>query len=479
MITIDRDSQTPFYQQIYDQIVESVETGAYRMYDRLPSIRKFATDLGVSRNTVEQAYTLLAQEGYADARPGSGYFINPVETSRRATRVFSADYDAAMAELLRVQAALEAEPDYAYDFAYDRMDADAFPYSRWARIARDVLLDPCRFEVCRYSSRQGLRELREQISVYLVKEQDIVAQPEQIVILPTTRRSFSSILGLFDRRNTIVYVDNPGYPEAYNAARGMGYDVLPHTIYPNFRWSNLAVPPEHAGKTKIVYTTPANQYPTNALMTLEERQALLRWAQENDAYIIEDEYCHEFRYGSPHLPSLHALDGTGRVITMGTFSKSLAPSFCLTYTVLPPALMLRWLQRPEGLMHTQVPWHTQYTLAEFMRQDLWYAHLRRLQTAYRRKHDALVSAIERHLGDRVEYLQQETGLHVLVRTTDGRPEAELIELAAQAGVRVYPTSQDWIAGKPDGWNYVLVGYSAIPLDKIEPGIQALAQAWFS
>ena len=477
MISVDRSSSTPYYQQVFSQVVEGIETGAYRMDDRLPSIRKFALDLGVSRNTVEQAYTLLAQEGYIEARAGSGYYVNPVETTRQASREFSDGYLAAMDELVGRYAQDHAMPAAEYDFAYDRMDADAFPYSRWARISRDVLLDPCRFDVCRYADKQGLGELREQISTYLIKEQDIVARPEQIVILPTTRRAFSSILHLFDRAGTVVYVDNPGYPEACNSAIDNGYTVKPHTVFPEYRWTNLEVAPEDAGKTKLIYTTPANQYPTNAVMPLEERRALVDWAVENDAYIIEDEYCHEFRYGSPHLPSLHALDSEGRVITMGTFSKSLAPSFCITYIVLPPQLMLRWL-RPGGLLHTQVPWQTQCTLAEFMRQDLWYAHLRRLQTTYRRKHDAIIDAIGRHLGDKVGFLQEETGLHVLVRPKDGRAEGELIGSAARQGVRVYPTSQDWVAGKPDCWNYVLVGYSAIPLAKIEPGIRALARAWF-
>ena len=477
MITIDRNDSTPFYRQIYNQVVESIETGAYRMDDRLPSIRKFAIDLGVSRNTVEQAYTLLSQEGYAEARPGSGYFINPVDSLRQRSQAFGDDYLTAMADLHALQGRLHKKPPCKYDFAYDRMDVDAFPYSRWARISRDILLDPCRFDVCRYPDRQGLFELREQIATYLIKEQDIVAHPDQIVILPTTRRSISSILHLFKREDAVVYTDNPGYPEAFNAARNEGYEVVPHPIFPDFTWSKLVPKPEHENKAKVVYTTPANQYPTNALMQLEERQAFVKWAAENDAYIIEDEYCHEFRYGGPHLPSLHALDTEGRVITMGTFSKSLAPSLCLTYIVLPPRLMMRWLL-PGGLMHAQVPWQTQYTLAEFMRGDYWYAHLRRLQTVYRRKHDAIIEAIERHLGDRVEYLQQETGLHVLVRPKDSRVEAELIRLAAASGIRVYPTSQDWIADKPDSWNYVLVGYSAIPFDDIDPGIRTLAKAWF-
>lgn len=475
MISVDRTDPTPFYQQIYAQIVESVETGVYRMDDRLPSIRKFAVDLGVSRNTVEQAYTLLAQEGYVEARAGSGYFINPVETSQEASRAFSDEYDEALQQLLD-QAAKDQKAPLAFDFAYDRMDASAFPYSRWARISRDVLLDPCRLEVCGYSHRQGLPELREQIARYLIKEQDILAHPEQIVVLPTTRRTFASILHLFDRASTVVYVDNPGYPEAFNAARNNGYEVVPHSVYPTYEWTNLQVAPEHQDKVKLIYTTPGNQYPTNATMSLDQRQALVEWAAQNNAYIIEDEYCHEFRYGGPHLPSLHALDSEGRVITMGTFSKSLAPSFCLTYLVLPPKLMLYW-RSPRGLMHSQVPWQTQKTLALFMQDDYWYAHLRRLQTLYRRKFEALIAAIDKHLGDKVDCLQHETGLHVLLRTKDGRSANELIELASKQGVRVYPTDQDWVTEAPNDWNFVLVGYSAIPIEDIDRGIRKLAEAW--
>lgn len=475
MISIDRNSPQPYYQQIYHQVVESVETGAYRMDDRLPSIRKFALDLGVSRNTVEQAYTLLAQEGYVEPRAGSGYFISLAGSARQTPRAFSAGYDAHLEELLAQTSADEAQPP-AYDFAYDRMDASAFPYSRWARISRDVLLDPCRTQVCAYSHRQGLPALREQIARYLMKEQDIVAHPEQILILPTTRRAFSAVLHLFERDQVVVYVDNPGYPEAFNAALSDGYEVVPHGIFPAYEWSNLEVQPQHQDKVKLVYTTPGNQYPTNATLDLQQREQLVAWAQRSNAYIVEDEYCHEFRYGSPHLPSLHALDSEGRVITIGTFSKSLAPSFCLTYLVLPPQLMLRW-RHPQTLMHTQVPWQTQMTLATFMEQDHWYAHLRRLQTLYRRKYEALLAAIRCHLGDAVECLQHESGLHVLLRTRDGRSESELVESATRQGVRVYPTSQDWATGAPEGWNYVLVGYSAIPLDDIDAGIQQLAQAW--
>jgi GntR family transcriptional regulator/MocR family aminotransferase len=163
---------------------------------------------------------------------------------------------------------------------------------------------------------------------------------------------------------------------------------------------------------------------------------------------------------------------------MGTFSKSLAPSICLSYLVLPPKLMLRWLA-PHGMMHTQVPWYTQRILAEFMREDLWYAHLRRLQTIYRRKHDALVDALNRHMGDRVDCLQQDVGLHVLVRTKDPRSAEELVALAAANGVRVYPTAHTWVEGAPTEWDYVLVGYSAIPLEAIDEGVRHLAEAWFA
>ncbi len=480
MILIDSSNPTPYYQQISNQIISDIETGLLREGERLPSIRTQAQKLGVSRNTVERAYLQLMQEGYAEGRPNSGYFVNKLRNPVRTMRASSAEQEVQLERLMEHQARIHAKnPEPRYDFAYDAMDPSVFPYTKWTRVLRDVLAGPSGKDICKYHDPQGLFELREQIATYLAREEDIVAVPEQILILPTTRNLVLSILNIFSPESTVVLTDNPSYPEVFNSCRETGYTTIGHPIFPHYSWKEFSERElaTMEGKTKLIYTTPADQYPTNAELSFEERKALVAWAAENDGYIIEDEYCHEFRYGTHHLPSLNALDDNDRVITIGTFSKSFAPSVCMSYAVLPPKLMVKWL-RPSNISHGMVPWHTQAAMAQFMKEGLWYTHLHKVQTAYCRKQEKVLDAIERHMGDAVNILQAEVGLHLLIAPKDNRSEVELIEQAARLGVKVYPTSQDWIGRVPKNWNFVLLGYASIAAADIDAGIEALAKAWF-
>lgn len=471
MIGINRSDSEPYYQQIYRQIAEAIEQGLYHPGEQLPSLRQHATMLSVSRNTVEQAYQLLTQEGFVDARPGSGYVVNSRDIKPRRTDGYSAEYESAL--LLLQERSRTSDIVFEYDFAYDVMDSSLFPYLQWTRAARNVLQSAQVHNICSYGDRQGLLELRQQISDYLLREEDIRAVPEQILILPNTRAAIATALHLFDAHTTSVTVENPAFPEIVNVCRELGFAVRPHTVYPDNSWDTFIA---HDGGSRLVICTPSNQYPTNAIMSLQDRIDLVKWANENDAYIIEDAYCHEFRYQHDHLPSLHALDRDGRIIVMGTFSKSLAPSICISYLVLPPQLMLRWMG-PHGIMHSPVPWQMQATLAEFIRTDNWYQHLHRLQTVYRQKYHALIDALESTMGTHIDYLDYENGLHMLITTRDGRSAHDLYTQAAKAGVRLYRTEQDFIGDVPRGWRYLLLGYAAIPLEKIRPGVEALARAW--
>ena len=473
MIAVDRDNPEPYYLQVYKQLAADIEQGLYRPGEQLPSLRSNAALLGVSRNTIEQAYQMLTQEGYVNARPGSGYVVNQRSTKPMRFANFDSSYKASL-QLLRERADSSSTHKVKYDFAYDAMDPSLFPYAQWTRIHRDVLLGPDNTDICRYADKRGLPALREQIAQYLMREEDIQALPEQILVLPNTRVSLMTVLGLFMDNKPTVAIEDPCFPEVVNACHSMEFPVYPYRVYPDNSWQGFVTNDQNA---RLLVTTPFNQYPTNASMTLSDKQALVEWAEDSDAYIVEDNYCREFHFGNEHPPSLHALDTAGRVISMGTFSKSLAPSLCTSYLVLPPKLMMRWLDMPNTLIHTPVPWPLQATLAQFMNEGLWYQHLRKIQNAYRSKYRTLVEALDKHLGDKVSYLDYENGLHVLIKTNDDRSSSELLKTALKEGVRLYPTEQDFVGPAPEGWNYVLLGYSAIPLDQVEEGIQALAQAW--
>ena len=472
MIAIDRNDPTPFYQQIHHQVVRGIESGLYRVGERLPSIRPFAQQLGVSRNTVEQAYMELVQEGYVSSRQGSGYYVSLATTPHHTEQSFGIGYRQALA-VLQAHDSARTTATPRFDFALESLDPDTFPFYRWARISRDVMLDEGRMGACAVMDPRGLGAFRRQIARYLAKDQDIIAQPEQIAVFPSVGHAMASALRLLAEQGYCAVFEDPCQPKVTAAIRESGIPAVGSLLHRK-ELRGGAVRPTHA-YPHVVCVSPENRYPTNTAMPLDERKRLVAWASQTDSLLLENTYCHEFRFGGAHVPTLHALDTDGRVIVVGSFAESLSPSMGVAYLVLPPSLMLRWLKH-QG-QPGQVPWHMQATFAEFMRQDLWTAHLRRLQASLRNKRHAMASALETHMDGSAEFVQQESSLHMLIRTKDGRRESELVELAAREGVRVYPTAHTWTNSAPADWNYVMAGYARIPVEQIEPGIAALAHAW--
>lgn len=441
---------------------------------KLPSIRFCSHDLNVSSNTVEKAYGQLASEGYIEAHPQSGYLVNALDAPADPDEPPSASYLSDLEKLKGLQARLHGWRELRYDFSYGNADPSTFPLSQWLRATRDAFYGEDGTKACRYNDRQGLEALRVQIASFATREFGAAVIPEQVVVMPTVRASIDSVLRLFDPATDRIAMEDPGFPEARNAFSSRGFQTVPWRVYGEGAYDLAAL---DAARPRLVYLTPDNQFPTNHIMPVGLRRQLVRWARDNDAYLIEDNYCHEFRYGVDRQPSLRALDGSGRVITVGTFSKSLSPAACLGYAVLPPDLMLAWLD-PANDGHSKVPWQTQATLARLMESGYWDGHLRRMQTSCRNKHREVTRAIARCMGSRVEVLDYRAGLHLLIRTKDGRDERTLIEKAAARDVSVYPTSQYWMGPRPAAWNFVLLGFSCIAAADIAPGIEALARAWF-
>lgn len=465
MIYLDRNAPEPYYRQIYNQIIEAIKSGTYPEGMRVPSVRAHAELLNVSRNTVALAYQHLVSEGYLEPRPNSGFFVNALEEP------VSHPNSEELATLNATAGEPEEEPNLRYDFNYGNADPTNFPATVWANTARSVCLDGDTEDAYRYSDSQGLYRLRYRISLMLADLCGARVSPEQVSIHSRTRFAINNAAQLFNPTTDVIAVEDPGFTEAVAAFRYGGFTVEP---LPVLETDDETFARLDAIKPKVVYLTPANQYPTNEVMTLETRRRFLAWAEENDAYIIEDIYCNEFRYGIDSLPALFSLDINDRVILTGTFSKSLSPALCVSYIVLPPSLISSWLA--SNTMHPPVSWLTQATLAAFM-ETHWTKHLNRMRTSFRKKHDTIVAALEREMGDSIEFLDHRAGLHFLVRTKDDKTEEELIELAAEHDVRVYPTHQCWLNGAPEDWDYILLGFSSIKLEDIDPGIAALAQAW--
>ena len=469
---IDRTSPQPFYHQLYEQLASSIDNGVYAPGKRLPSIRQCARELDVSNTTVELAYQRLTEQGYIESRRGSGFFICESRDNKQGEpHLLSDTVSADLNRLLKLSKNKDADP-VEFDFSYDSIDPTLFPTTIWARICREVFFTPGSEQACLYNNNQGLYELRQHIAQYMGSEHDMVVSPEQVIVMPTTRTLLRSIANAMDP-HIRVGMEEPGYNEVARAFSHLTSDVIRIPTWHILPWEEIEARIDGCG---VLFLTPSNQFPTNHVMNLDMRKKILAWARDNGAYIIDDEYGSEFQTGPSRLPSFGSLDTSGNVITMGTFSNSFTPAVCLSFAILPPKLMLRWLEC-EGSSHPQVPWQTQAAMASFIEHGHWRSHIRKVRTAMLKKRSLLLDALKSYFGDNLDIISESGSLYTLVQTHDGRGEDELIRAAARKGVRVYPTSMYWSGPVPEGWRYVLVGYSGIGSANIEPGISQLAEAW--
>jgi GntR family transcriptional regulator/MocR family aminotransferase len=231
-----------------------------------------------------------------------------------------------------------------------------------------------------------------------------------------------------------------------------------------------------SSRARVVYVTPSHQFPYGMVMPVSRRMELLNWAEEMDGYIIEDDYDGEFRYKGKPIPSLQGLDINERVVYLGTFSKSLIPSIRISYLVLPKPLLIKYKQYFTVYKQTVSRLH-QDTLFRFMSQGHWERHLNKMRTLYRKKHNVLLTSIEKYMGNKVTVIGERAGLHILIRVKSEMSEKELVETALTKGVRVYPVSIYYRNFVKTQNSLILLGFGGLTLREIEEGIRELKYCW--
>lgn len=485
MIALDFDSPEPLYQQIYRSIRDDITARTIPAGTKLTAIRRLADDLHVARNTVEGAYLQLATEGYVASRPGSGYIVEdldfdslgtPGSAARRARQRIE--------EGVRSSDRFGNEPfsrhmTFTYDFTYGDRPSGSFPAQIWRSLTDEALFTANNKTAC-YGNGLGEPSLRKQIARRVHVSRGVNCAAEQVVIQPGTQVALDNLLTLFDPAHDAVAMEEPGYDGVSTVLRNRGFRCTPIPVRPlegKTCDSQAFFDALEASGAKLAFCTPSNQFPTGATMPLSSRIKMLEWAKRTGAYIIEDDYCREFRYETRPIPSLQSLDENDRVIYMGTFSKVLSPALRMSYLVLPPDLLARWRQTFANY-YCPVPWLSQETLRLFMKEGHWDRYARKTVTEYRKRRNTLMAAIERELGEHVDVLGGHAGLHLLMRTRDERGQNELVEAAKAHDVRVYKTEKYWMGTPHSMGDYVLVGFSSIKTELIDEGIRHLARAWF-
>ncbi|GAB2701057.1 PLP-dependent aminotransferase family protein [Paenibacillus thermoaerophilus] len=473
---LDPTSGEPLYLQLYRYIRAEIVFGRIPANVRLPSVRRLAGYLGVSRTPVSLAYEQLAAEGYVVSRPRSGLFAADLaaesEGERRLPMSRTKPAPSGSALPRAYHDGGRNPSAVRYDFGYGRVDLASFPLAKWRRYMNRVLV-PENGRVLLYGDLQGEPELRAAVASYLHQIRGVRCEPEQIVIGAGTYHSLDLLLQLLRDDVGTIAAEAAVNDGVIALLRQHRFAVRPLTLEPD----GLAVGELADSGAGAVYTTPSHQFPYGMTLSAAKRAKLLQWAEQTGAWIIENDYDGEFRYAGRPIPSLQGKDRHGRVVYLGTFSRALSPAFRLSYLVLPPALLRRFRDRRHSYDQLASP-ILQRTLQLFMESGDFGRHMRRMRALYRRKHDAFVAAIVRAFGSRVEIVGTGTGLHLVLRVRGAPGEDQLIESALANGVRVYPVSPYSLKPPaPDDDPAVLLGFGGLSERELEEGVSVLTKAW--
>lgn len=464
---LDEGSKEALYHQLYRYIRDEMIAGRIPANARLPSIRGLAEALGVSRTPVALAYDQLLAEGYVISKPRSGLYAAELEIGNRtqiserpsATPSPSRAYHASPTETVR------------YDFGYGSIDVHHFPWTKWRRLVNQCLL-PENNRMLLYGDWQGEAELRRHIAQYLHQTRGVRCTPDQIVIGAGTYHSLDLLFQLIKREVTTLAIE-----AAVNDGVKSLVEQYPFACHPlGLEEDGISIQDVIHSTADAVYVTPSHQFPFGMTLSIGKRMKLLKWATEHSAYIIENDYDGEFRYGTRPIPSLQSLDESDRVIYLGTFSRALGPAFRLSYLVLPPSLLDRFWTKQHSYDQLASP-ILQKALLLFMQSGDFDRHMRKMRTLYQRKHDALLEALTTFFPSSAKVIGAGSGLHVLLQPGNGMDEADLVQAAEQVGVKVYPTSVYALSSEWALPSTVLLGFGGLAETEIRAGVKLLAKAF--
>ena len=411
---ITESGKKPAYKYIYECIKADIFSGKIQKGERLPSKRALSANLGVSVITVENAYSLLEQEGFIYTLPKRGYYVSedavmgfdPAASEKEAGPKPAAK-STAKTSTGKDQKDQATSTKPIADFTVNKFGTDSFPFDSWARISRKVLLDR-EESFLLPTPGQGVYELRSAISEYLYEAKGISAPADRIIIGPGTEYLHHILIQLIGR-NSFVAVEDPGYKKVGNIYEANGVKVLHIPVDSE----GMVVDKLPSGGTKLVHISPSHHFPTGCIMSAGRRRRLLEWAREQEAFLIEDDYDSELRFEGRPLPPMYSM-GSDRVIYMNTFTRSLAPSVRIAYMVLPEKLEKIYNEKL-GFYSGTVSSFDQYTLAAFIKEGYYIRHIRRQRKRFCMYHENLLWAIEKSGLDKYIILHEsKAGLHLMM-----------------------------------------------------------------
>ena len=472
-------AQTPITRRICEAIKGQIASGLLGPGARLPSTRALAAEWGVSRTTVTAAYDQLIAEGYLEthqsartqvAQGGGPAPASPgqPEASGHPNRLSA--YGQRIAEFDPPPVGDGAR--MVADFRYGDLAAADFPMLGWRKAVTAALL--CRQARLRYGDPQGSSDLRAALQGYLWRARGLRCEPDQIIVVNGSQQGLDLCARLLLDPGDRVLMENPGYMLARRVFLACGAAVVPIAV------DREGMQTEGLPEARLAYSTPSHQFPLGSVMSAGRRRELLAWARRTGAYVIEDDYDSEYRFDIAPVPPLRALDDAGRVVYLGTVSKTLSPTLRLGYLVVPPALSVAFA-KAKRLMDRHTPGLEQDALTDLIESGVYERHIRRVRRRNGERRAALLAALSATLGDAVTVVGADAGLHVVVwlNRMPRTQEDAFIARAHGAGLGVYSIAPLYApapaAARPDTAGLVM-GYASLDEQAIKRGVRTLADA---
>jgi GntR family transcriptional regulator/MocR family aminotransferase len=474
--------------QVYDEIRAAILAGTLKPGTALPSSRECARELKVSRNTIVLAFERLANEGYLRMRSGSGTFVSdplpeecvgiPTLGSPELTEPFASSggpktplYPAILLKLETLRMVQNGPGQHKIDFRYCSANWRNFPLREW----RELLIENISrtsTNISGYGPPEGILELRQAIAKHVTNNRAIPVDPDQVIVTAGAQEALNLVSRLFVRPGVQVAIENPCYRGAALVFRSFDAALFPLPLDDE----GACIEPLDQSDASLIYVTPSHQFPTGVTMSAKRRLELLSWAENNRAYIVEDDYDSDFRYDGPPLAALAGLNNNTSVIYLGTFSKSVGSGLRTGYAIVPKHL-IEPMRQIKSLANCGHPWFEQIVLADFINGGGLERHIRRIRQAYSQTRAALLKSIHTHLGC-VEILGAAGGVHVMATLPLHYPSArDVARVAAQEGVGVYTieTTGAFEIGASRHSRSLILGYALLSPEAATEGIMRIAR----
>lgn len=448
------------YEYLYKQIKKDILSKKLVAGEKLPSKRMLAKNLNVSTITIENAYSQLAAEGYIYSIPKSGFYVTDI----------SSDFIEPQPPKTVKQHEMREEKKNAYfaDFVSNSTAENAFPFSIWTKLIKEVMAENSK-ELLSRSPSNGVYALREAIAGYLYQFRGMDVEPERIIIGAGTEYLYGLIIQLlgYDR---CYAVEDPGYQKISRIYEAQNVTCK----FVAMDESGINIEALEQSGADILHISPAHHFPTGLVTPISRRYELLSWAsRQEERYIIEDEYDSEFRLVGKPVPTLESIDVGENVIYINTFSKSLSSTIRISYMVLPESLMKRYNEKLSFYACT-VSNIEQYTLARFIKEGWLEKHINRMRNYYREQRDRILACIRKHINpEKIRIREENSGLHFLLEIDTKYSDEQLRKNAEANGIHISFLSQYYRNSENARYHTLIINYSGIVAEDIEEAVKRL------